>query len=204
MISVSVKARENAKVARVRIDRLRAHPRNVRTNLGDLRELAASIRQEGVLVPLMAEERGDHLQLLHGHRRWAAAHMAGALTVPVVIVDPHTDRDAILLMLAEDRKEIVDLRDRRRAVRSLHDEFGMTWAAIATRLGVTGQTAMTWGKDPEERPAVPPVARPAQPPRIRPHAVHDLLTRCDSGEAALPELLDAMREWLGDWRPAAA
>lgn len=201
---MSAKLRANAKTARIRVDMLRAHPKNIRTDLGDLRELAASIRQEGILVPLIAERHGDHFQLLDGHRRWAAAHMAGTFAVPVVIVDPHSDVDAIVLMLASDRKEIVDTRDRRRAVRTLHDGYGLSWAAIGTRLGVTAQTAFNWGKDPEERPVVPPADRPAQPPRIRPHAVHDLLARCDSGEAALPELVDAMREWLGDWRPAAA
>ena len=56
-----------------------------RASLGDLRELAESIAHEGVLVPLMAERRGSMLQLLHGHRRWAAARMAGLATVPVVV-----------------------------------------------------------------------------------------------------------------------
>lgn len=52
-------------VANVVLTRLRAHHRNVRTDLGDLRELTESIRTQGVLVPLMAERRGDMLQILH-------------------------------------------------------------------------------------------------------------------------------------------
>ncbi len=94
--------REGAPVLQVPLQHLRFHPRNIRTNLGDLTALAESIRHEGVLVPLMAEKRRTGgLQLLHGHRRWAAADMVKLLRVPCTIVPEHTDDQAILLMLAE-------------------------------------------------------------------------------------------------------
>lgn len=97
-------------LARVPLEALRFHPRNIRKSLGDLRELAESIRREGVLVPLMAQRTpGGGLQLLHGHRRWAACDMIGRKTAPVVIIERVlSDDQAILLMLAEDKKEAVD------------------------------------------------------------------------------------------------
>ncbi|MBO0847842.1 MAG: ParB/RepB/Spo0J family partition protein [Pseudonocardia sp.] len=185
------------------VDRLRAHPRNIRSDLGDLRELAESIRHEGVLVPLMAEDgRGTCLQLLHGHRRWAAAQLAGVRRVPVVIVDPHDTDEAILVMLAEDKKRAVSPEDRGRAVVQLRTEFGYTWEGVAARLGVSVGTVRNWA----DRHAGPGVttrrAKARQRPRIRPTQVHDLISQVDAGELDAAAAVDAMRRWLGDWRPA--
>lgn len=138
------------RVARIGVDRLRFHPRNVRTDLGDLRSLTASIAAHGVLCPLMAHRHGTHLQLLHGHRRLAAARLAGLRTVPVLIVEPHDDDEAITLMLAENLQR-AGLRhtERRTAVRALLDEFDHTASGLARRLGVSPDTIRRWAADDE-------------------------------------------------------
>jgi ParB/RepB/Spo0J family partition protein len=215
--------REDAVVANVPVTRLRAHPRNIRTELGDLRELAESIRYEGVLVPLMAERHGDHLRLLHGHRRWAAAQLAGVARVPVVIVPEHGNCDAIYVMLAEDGKERIARADRGRAVRALRDEFGCTWPDIAERLGKSVATLRAWvggtdddaGQD-KPRPASTPqpiAARPTQhahsnpPPRparrqgtnpkiVGLRRVQDLLARHDAGQLDAARVVQELRGWL--------
>ena len=70
------------------IARLREHPANVREDLGDLDELAASIRSHGILQPVVVQpnpaEPGTFL-ILAGHRRTAAAALAGLSTVPVTV-----------------------------------------------------------------------------------------------------------------------
>jgi ParB family chromosome partitioning protein len=70
------------------ISRLREHPANVRTDLGDLDELAASIRSHGILQPVIvqpnAAEPGTFL-ILGGHRRCGAARLAGLTEVPVTV-----------------------------------------------------------------------------------------------------------------------
>lgn len=85
------------------------HPRNPRRHLGDLRELTASIRHQGVLQPLVvapspatAQARGVRWLLIAGHRRHAAALAAGLLAVPCVIRQDLTEETAQLkAMLAE-------------------------------------------------------------------------------------------------------
>lgn len=200
--------REDARVAVVSVTKLRAHPRNVRLDLGDLRELAESIRFEGVLVPLMAERRGDHLRILHGHRRWAAAQLAGVGKVPVVIVPEHSDDEAMFLMLAEDKKLSLTKDDRKRAVLSLRNEFHKTWPEIAERLGYSVQTVRTWAACPEDGPVAiesPKRAerRPirASAPKFGPAAIHSLLARFDSGELVPTDVVEWLREQLGDWEP---
>lgn len=140
--------RDDARVARVPIDRLRVHPRNVRHDLGDLRELAASIAADGILVPLMAERRGDVLRILHGHRRAAAAEQAGLRTVPCVVVPEHTDEQAIVLMLAENtRRQGLTPAEKRDAVTVLHEQHGYSIAEIAERLGVSAGTIYAWRRE---------------------------------------------------------
>lgn len=205
----AVHPRGDAKVARVAVDRLRANPHNIRTDLGDLRELAESIRHEGVLVPLMAEDCGSYLQILHGHRRWAAAQIAGVRRVPVVIVDIHEPQDVIFVMLAEDKKEPVDSADKRRAIRALREQFGMTWQAIADRLGVTPTTVRVWAGAAPARAVTAGTAgrhhaysnRPPAPPRIAARSVYDVLARFDGGELVPTDVVEACRGWLGDWTP---
>ena len=207
---------------RVPLEQLRFHPRNIRTNLGDLTELTASVRREGVLVPLMAERTGTGgLRILHGHRRWAAADAAGRRTVPVIVVAEHTEDEALLLMLAEDLKQHVASDDRAHAFQTLRREFGYSDRNLAERFGVGEDTIRAWsaGKGPAQarpttvrsnpapartarpvaRPAPPSPRRPA-PPRIRPAQLHAVLADWDGRAPA--ELLDRLRGLLGGWTPA--
>lgn len=205
------KARDNARVARVPVDRLRAHPRNIRSDLGDLRELTESIRHEGVLVPLMAEDHGAYLRLLHGHRRWAAAQLAGLTRVPVIIVGRHEPDEALLLMLAEDKKEPVRDLDRQRAIRALRTEFGYTMAGIAERLGISEITAKRWHggfKDGGNAGSATQLRRrrgdgAPQPPRIAPRRLHALIQQGASGELEPAALIEQLRELLAGWEPTS-
>lgn len=191
-------------VANVPVDKLRAHPRNVRTDLGDLRELADSIRHEGVLVPVMAERRDSGtLTLLHGHRRWAAAQLAGLVKIPCVIVGSRDTDEAISIMLAENcNRAGLSRPEKRAAVRALRDEFGHTVEAIAARLGVSQATVYKWSRDDDhmDRKKRSPATRARQHARVGPSRIHDLVGRWDGH--APPDLIGELRGLIGGWEPA--
>lgn len=67
----------------VAVDLIDPSPDNPRSDLGDLKGLAGSIRELGVLQPLMVRPAGDRYHLIYGHRRLAAAKLAKRTTVPV-------------------------------------------------------------------------------------------------------------------------
>lgn len=67
------------------VSSLTPHPKNVRRNLGDLTELAASIKGVGLLQPLTVAPDGDQYVVIAGHRRLAAAVKAGLPAVPCII-----------------------------------------------------------------------------------------------------------------------
>ncbi len=86
------------------ITRLQPHPGNIRADLGDLTELAASIRVHGILQPLIVQphpaQRGAYL-VTAGHRRLAAAKLAGLEEVPITIRQGGGQNGDVVLMLVE-------------------------------------------------------------------------------------------------------
>lgn len=77
------------------------HPHNPRKDVGDLTELAASIRSVGVLQPITVHKKGKRYVCLLGHRRLAAAKAAGLEVVPAVTWNGLSEADQVALMLVE-------------------------------------------------------------------------------------------------------
>ena len=100
-----------------------------------LDELAASIRQLGVLQPLLVRPTGDRFELVAGERRLRAAKSAGLTSVPVVVVE--TDREGSLERALVENLHREDLNpvEEAAAYRQLLEEGGLTQQALADRLG---------------------------------------------------------------------
>jgi ParB family transcriptional regulator, chromosome partitioning protein len=220
--------RDRMSAAMVAVDRIRMHPRNIRRVITGIDELAASIRHKGVIEPLVAHRKylrnsgQPDLELIAGHRRLAAAEVAGLRRVPVFIVPRHTDDEAILAMLAENTARVeVPSADLGRAVATLREEFGYGSQQIAERLGITVDELQAWqqgrgavavpraaasaSRSPASAPARRTrrdVGRPSAP-RIRPIEVLDLLAQRDAGEVDDAGIVERLRDWIGDWRPIA-
>jgi ParB family chromosome partitioning protein len=128
----------------VHVSRLRGHPANVRESLGDLAELAASIRVHGILQPVVVQphptERNAY-EILAGHRRVAAARQAGMDEIPVEVRQrAQGHANAIEIMLVENCQR-ADLGpvEKAEAMGALR-QSGMTAAKIAERTGLSGST----------------------------------------------------------------
>lgn len=146
-------------VARAAVVPLRlivVHDHNVRRNLGDLRELTASIRRHGILVPLSLERYGDRYRIRDGHRRYAAAQLAGLTRVLAIVHgEPLADSDWVVeAVQVNHHRRGMSPSDRRDAVQRLRAER-VSWAAIADELGVSVATARRWGAPPRRKSAKP-------------------------------------------------
>lgn len=108
----------------------------------ELEELAGSIRQHGVLQPLLVSERsaGRYL-LVAGERRWRAARLAGLATVPAVIRERLGDDHLLELALVENlqRRDLTPLEEAR-AFEQLRTSLGLSQAEIAERVGIDRST----------------------------------------------------------------
>lgn len=100
-----------------------------------IRELAASIRERGVLQPVLVRPAGDGFQLVAGERRFLATREAGFNSIPA-IVRPLTDRESILIALIENiQRENLNAIDEARAYYRLATEYGLQHEEIGQRVG---------------------------------------------------------------------
>lgn len=103
-----------------------------------LTELAQSIRQFGIIEPLVARPLAEGgYEILAGHMRWQAAQQAGLTQVPVVVREAD-DRAAAAIALVENllRRDLNPIEEAR-ALRRLREEFGLTQEQLAETLGIS-------------------------------------------------------------------
>jgi len=100
-----------------------------------LEELAESIKQHGVLQPLILRKKSSGYELVAGERRWRAARKAGIEKIPAVIKDL-SDLDVMEIALIENlQREDLNPLEEAAAYKKLIDEFGMTQEEISKRVG---------------------------------------------------------------------
>lgn len=140
------------RVGLVRLHEVRFHPRNVRDDLGDLRKLTASIRKHGVLQPVVVEEYAGRLRLRAGHRRVAAARLAGLTRIPAMIHAEALDDLPWLVQAVEENvnRRQLSTAEKRRAVEALR-AAGCSWRGIGETFGVSPRTAAAWVTEPTAR-----------------------------------------------------
>ncbi len=128
---------EAQRARELRLDAIEPNPQQPRKSFApdQSAELAQSIREHGVLQPLLVRQlSGDRYQLVAGERRWRAAELAGLERVPVVVVDV-PDRDMLTLALVENlQREDLNPIDQAVAFQYLIDA-GLTQAQVSVRIG---------------------------------------------------------------------
>jgi len=100
-----------------------------------LNELAESIRENGIMQPLVVRPREGGYELIAGERRWRAAQMAGLARVPIVIRDVD-DRTALELALVENlQRENLDPIEEARGYAQLMEQFDLKQEEVAVKVG---------------------------------------------------------------------
>ncbi|MBD0315742.1 MAG: ParB/RepB/Spo0J family partition protein [Nitrospiraceae bacterium] len=112
-----------------------SHPRQVFAS-GELAELTASIKESGVLQPVMVRRKGDGIyELISGERRWRASKEAGLATIQAVIRNC-SDQESLLLALVENlQRENLNPMETARAYARMMKEFGFTQDVVAQKVG---------------------------------------------------------------------
>jgi len=117
-----------------RIEPQQEQPRAIFEQEG-IDELAASIREHGVLSPLMVRSMGDgYYQIIAGERRWRAAREAGLTELPVRIVTADDKRALELAMVENLQREDLNPIEEARGYKALMQEFDMTQEEVAKRV----------------------------------------------------------------------
>ena len=122
----------------VQIEAVSPNPRQPRQAIhpDKLEDLAASIREHGVIQPLLVTSLGGgKYGLIAGERRWRAAQMAGLTTVPVVTKEATSGEQLQLALVENLQRADLNPLEAASAYRSLIDDFGLTQEEVADRVG---------------------------------------------------------------------
>jgi ParB family chromosome partitioning protein len=125
------------RVERVALDRLRPCSFQPRKEFAPeaLKELSESIREQGILQPLVVRRQGDHFELIAGERRWRAAELCGLKEVPV-IVRAADDATVLELALVENlQRENLNPLEEAQGYRQLMDQFQLRQEDVALKVG---------------------------------------------------------------------
>ena len=103
---------------------------------GTLDELAASIREQGIVQPIVVVSRGEKYEIVAGERRWRAAAQAGLERVPIVVREKGSDKEMLEIALVENlQREDLNPLEAAAAYARLREEFHLTQEDVARRVG---------------------------------------------------------------------
>jgi len=125
------------RVQRVPLGKVRPSPLQPRKSFSDdaLRELADSIREKGVVQPLIVRERGGYFELIAGERRWRASQLLKLPEVPVIVREAD-DRAVLELALIENlQRENLNAIEEAVGYAQLAEQFQLTQEEIAVKVG---------------------------------------------------------------------
>ena len=110
------------------------HPDNPRKNIGDVTDLAASIKTNGLLTPLSVVPNGERYRVIAGHRRLAACKQAGIGAVPCFVLQLNPLQQLEALVTENCQREQLTVLEEADAIQGMLD-LGATTASVAHRLG---------------------------------------------------------------------
>jgi len=125
------------RVQRVPLDKVRPSPMQPRKNFSNesLQELAASIREQGIVQPLIVRERGGFFELIAGERRWRASQLLQLAEVPIIVREAD-DRSVLELALIENlQRENLNAIEEALGYAQLAEQFQLTQDDIARKVG---------------------------------------------------------------------
>lgn len=136
-VDTSLLVEDNERVQKLAVASLSANPEQPRTvfDKDALSELAASIKQYGILQPLVVTPADSGYHIIAGERRWRAAKLAGLQTVPALVRTAKQQERLELAILENVQRVDLSPLETAVSIERLHQQFNLTYGEIAKRLG---------------------------------------------------------------------
>ena len=126
----------------VQLDKIKPNPFQPREYFDpqSLEELTQSIREKGIIQPVIVRQKGDHFELIAGERRFRAAEILKLAEIPVIIKEVE-DQDSLEMSLIENiQRQDLNPMEEARAYRYLIDKFNLTQERVSEVLGKSRPT----------------------------------------------------------------
>ena len=140
-----VKIPEGQVVQSINITKIEPNKEQARKRFDEdkLNELAESIKQHGVVAPILVVSKGDHFEIVAGERRWRAAHKAGLKEIPAIVKDDLSEQELAEVSLIENiQRENLNSIEEAKAYKQLIEVFNLKQDEVAERVSKS-RTAIT-------------------------------------------------------------
>lgn len=125
----------------IAVEMIEPNPEQPRNEFGDLKELTASIREKGVLEPLLVKVKPDGgWMIIAGERRWRASKLAGLNEVPCIEIDTDEQGIAEIALIENLQRKDLNIWEEADGLRALADKFGYTQDDIAQKISKSRST----------------------------------------------------------------
>lgn len=127
---------QQTQIISVPIHKIAANPTQPRKTFQDeaIEELSGSIKEYGVLQPIILKDNGDNYTIIAGERRFRAAQLAGLEEIPAVIREMEEQEAALVALVENVQREDLNFLEEARAYKKLMDDFGLTQSEIAEKV----------------------------------------------------------------------
>jgi ParB family chromosome partitioning protein len=124
-------------VLELALDQIDTNPNQPRKVFDEepLEELASSIREHGVIQPILVESKGDRFEIIAGERRFRASKLADQETIPAIVRDINEEKRLEYAIIENIQREDLNPIDEAKAIASLIDRFSLTQDLVSQRLG---------------------------------------------------------------------
>ena len=138
-IKVKEEKVEGEVVQQIKVTEIEPNPDQPRKKFDDdkIEELAASIKEYGVIQPIIVMPRDGFYQIVAGERRWRAAKKAGLTEMPCLVRTKTEQENREIALIENIQRENLNPIQRARGLRQLLDDYGLSQQALADKLGMS-------------------------------------------------------------------
>lgn len=135
----AAESRQRTEIREIDIAMVKPNRYQPRFDFGDeesIRSLAESIKNDGLLHPVIVRREGDGYEIVTGERRWRAAKMLKLAKIPVIVMDVDDKRLLTLALIENLQRKDLNPFEKATAFKALIEKFGLTQEMVASALGI--------------------------------------------------------------------
>ncbi len=124
-------------VKKIRINEIEPNKSQARKFFDDesIEDLSNSIKEYGVIQPIIVSKKKGYYEIIAGERRWRASKKAGLDEIPAIIKDDNKQRNQEISLIENIQREDLNPIEKARGIKVLMDEYNLTQASVAEKLG---------------------------------------------------------------------
>ena len=138
--------KDNDTLKNLKITEVEPNRNQVRKNFDQeaLEELAESIKEYGLIQPIVVTKKDNYYSIVAGERRWRASKIAGIKEIPAIIREDDEKINAEISLIENMQREDLNPIEKATGIKTLMDNYGMSQDEIAKKLGKAKSTIINW------------------------------------------------------------